>query len=98
MADTPPVPPQLQIALDEELAQGMYCNLALISHGESEFILDFVFVQPQQPKAKVRARILTSPQHAKRLAAALAENIARYEARFGEIKQLAPPPDIMPRH
>jgi hypothetical protein len=98
MSDNPTAPQQLQIALDEEDAQGMYCNLALISHGESEFTLDFIYVQPQQAKAKVRARVITSPQHAKRLAQALAENIARYEARFGEIKQLTPPPDIMPRH
>lgn len=98
MADNPVPAQQLQIALDEADAQGMYCNLALISHGESEFTLDFIYVQPQQPKAKVRARIITNPQHAKRLAQALADNVSRYEARFGEIKQLTPPPDIGPRH
>ncbi|MBS2032805.1 MAG: DUF3467 domain-containing protein [Deltaproteobacteria bacterium] len=93
-----PQPQQLQINLDEETAQGTYCNLALLSHSESEFTFDFIYVQPQQPKAKVRARIITNPAHAKRLAQVLAENIARYEARFGEIKLQSPPPDIAPRH
>lgn len=98
MAD--PVPPpqlQLQIVLDDEQAQGMYCNLALLSHNEAEFTLDFVYVQPQQPKAKVRARVITSPLHAKRLMLALQENVARFEARFGEIK-LPATPEIVPRH
>ena len=98
MSDPAPNPSQLQIALDEETAQGMYCNLALISHTEAEFTFDFVYVQPQQPKAKVRARTITSPAHAKQLARVLAENIARYEARFGEIRLPAPPPEILPRH
>lgn len=89
--------PQLQIALDEDIAQGTYCNLALISSSESEFTFDFIYVQPQQPKAKVRARIITSAQHAKRLAQVLAENIARYEAKHGEIRT-APTPDGLPRH
>lgn len=97
MAEQPPQPIQLQIALDDEMAQGLYCNLALLSHNEAEFTLDFIYVQPQQPKAKVRARVITSPLHAKRLMLALQENLARFEARFGEIK-LPVQPEIVPRH
>jgi len=78
--------PEIQIEIDDLTAQGVYSNLAMISHSDSEFILDFIYVQPQAPRAKVRARVLTSPAHAKRLLAALKENIAKYEARFGEIK------------
>jgi len=77
---------KIEIALDDEVAQGVYSNLALINHSENEFIIDFIFVQPQQPKAKVRARVITSPKHIKRLAHALNENIAKYEARFGNIE------------
>ncbi|MCX7957549.1 MAG: DUF3467 domain-containing protein [Deltaproteobacteria bacterium] len=77
---------KIEIALDDEVAQGIYSNLALINHSENEFIVDFIFVQPQQPKAKVRARIITSPRHIKRFAQALNDNIARYEARFGVIE------------
>ncbi|MGC8928762.1 MAG: DUF3467 domain-containing protein [Myxococcota bacterium] len=85
---------KIEIALDDEVAQGVYSNLALINHSENEFIIDFIFVQPQQPKAKVRARVITSPKHIKRLAAALNDNIAKYEARFGviEIGQQGPDP------
>ena len=97
MAAPAPQQLQLQIALDDEMAQGLYCNLALIAHNESEFTLDFVYVQPQQPKAKVRARVITSPLHAKRLMLALQENVSRFEARFGEIK-LPAAPEIVPRH
>lgn len=77
---------QIQIEIDETTAQGVYCNLAMIGHSETEFILDFIFIQPQAPKAKVRARVVTSPQHIKRLLAALDENIKKYEQKFGEIK------------
>ena len=82
---------QLQIEIDEVTAQGMYSNLAFITHSEQEFVLDFMFLSPQQPKAKVRARIITSPKHAKRFLAALADNIQKYEARFGAIA-----PDVIP--
>lgn len=82
---------QLSIEIDDATAQGMYCNLAFISHSEQEFVLDFMFLSPQQPKAKVRARIITSPKHAKRFAAALIDNINKFEARFGAI-----PPDAAP--
>lgn len=76
---------EVRIEIDEATAQGSYVNLAMISHSESEFVLDFIFLQPQAPKAKVRSRIITSPAHAKRVVAALQENIARYEARYGAI-------------
>ena len=78
--------PEIKIEIDENTAQGVYANLAMIGHSEDEFIIDFIFLQPQNPKAKVRSRIVTSPGHAKRFLAALKENIAKYEAHFGEIK------------
>ena len=77
---------QIQIEVDETVAQGIYSNLALISHSETEIILDFIFLQPQVPKAKVRTRIITSPTHAKKLLLALEDNIKKYESRFGEIE------------
>lgn len=83
---------QLAIEIDEVTAQGMYSNLAYIVHSEQEFLLDFMFLSPQQPKAKVRSRIITSPKHAKRFLNALAENIQRYEARYGAIPAEAQPP------
>ena len=98
MSDQPQAPTQLQIALEDDVAQGIYCNLALLAHSDTEFTFDFIYVQPQQPKAKVLSRVITNPQHAKRLAQVLAENIARYEARFGEIKLPAPPANPLPRH
>jgi Protein of unknown function (DUF3467) len=76
----------IQIQLDEATAQGVYTNLALINHTETEFILDFIYVQPQAPQGKVRSRVLTSPAHMKRLLNALTDNIKKYEERFGEIK------------
>jgi hypothetical protein len=83
----PPNPPlQIQVELDDATAQGIYTNLALVAHTETEFLFDFLFVQPQQPKAKVRARIISSPSHTKRFFLALRENLTRYEVRFGEIK------------
>ncbi len=83
---TQPEPVQLQIEIDDTIAQGMYANLALVSHTETEFVFDFIYAQAQAPKAKVRARILSSPAHTKRLLAALQENIQRYEEKFGVIK------------
>ncbi len=86
MAAPPEQPVQVQIEIDDTTAQGAYANLALLSHTETEFVLDFIYVQAQAPKAKVRARILSSPSHTKRLLAALEENVKRYEAKFGPIK------------
>ena len=79
--DTPP----LQVEIDEAVSRGVYTNLALLTHSETEFILDFLFIQPQTPKTKVLTRLVTSPVHAKRLLAALQDNLAKYEARFGPI-------------
>src|ERR1044072_1091615 len=78
---------QLNIELSEEVADGIYSNLAIITHSASEFVIDFVKVMPGVPKAKVKARILLTPQHAKRLMAALQDNISKYEAVHGTIKQ-----------
>jgi len=80
----------LQIQIDEAVAQGLYANLALVNHTDSEFTLDFIYVQPQQPKAAVRARIITSPRHLKRLLAAMSENLQKYEARFGVVETQGP--------
>ncbi|MDP4277716.1 MAG: DUF3467 domain-containing protein [Bacteroidota bacterium] len=80
---------QLNIELSEEIAQGIYSNLAVISHSSSEFIVDFIRLMPGVPKAKVKSRIILTPEHAKRLLAALQENIARYEMQFGPIKKPA---------
>ena len=70
---------QINIELDEQTAQGVYANLAIINHSASEFVLDFVNVMPGLPKSKVRSRVILTPQHAKRLLRALQENVARYE-------------------
>ncbi len=76
---------QLQIELKEEVAQGTYANLAIITHSSSEFILDFIRVMPGMPKAGVQSRIVLVPEHAKRLLRALEENIEKYERSFGPI-------------
>jgi hypothetical protein len=77
---------QLQIELPADVAQGQYANLAIISHSSSDFILDFVRVLPGLPKAQVKSRVVLAPEHAKRLVAALQENIVRYEREFGPIR------------
>jgi hypothetical protein len=79
--------PQLSIELTEEMAEGIYSNLAIITHSNSEFVIDFVKVMPGVPKAKVKSRIFLTPQHAKRLLGALADNISKFEAVHGTIKQ-----------
>jgi Protein of unknown function (DUF3467) len=88
MADNPPKPNelQLQIQIDDDVANGQYINMALVNHTETEFTLDFIYVQPQQPKAKVRSRIITNPKHMKRLLLAMQDNVAKFEARFGVIE------------
>lgn len=88
MADKPQQQPgQINIELDEATAEGIYSNLAIINHSPSEFVLDFVCIMPGTPKAKVKSRIVLTPQHAKRLLKAMGENIARYEQAHGEIKE-----------
>ena len=77
---------QLNIAVDESVANGIYSNLAIINHSSSEFIVDFITVMPGAPKAKVTSRIILAPEHAKRFKKALEDNIMRYENANGEIK------------
>ena len=77
---------QLQIELPQEVAQGEYANFAIITHSSSDFILDFARVLPGLPKAQVKSRVILAPEHAKRLLAALQENIVRYEREFGAIR------------
>ena len=79
---------QLQIELKEDIAQGTYANLAVITHSSSEFIVDFVRVMPGIPKAGVKSRIVLAPEHTKRLLRALEENIGKYERTFGAIRLL----------
>lgn len=81
---------KLNIELSEEVADGIYSNLAIISHSNSEFVLDFIKVMPGMPKAKVKSRILMTPEHAKRLVNALQDNIQKFEATNGRIKDLEP--------
>lgn len=78
---------QINIELTEDVAEGVYSNLAMIAHSNSEFVIDFIRLMPGVPKAKVKARIVITPEHAKRLLAALKDNIEKYEAAFGAIKQ-----------
>lgn len=79
---------QLNIELSEDMADGQYANLAVITHSFAEFVIDFVNVMPNVPKAKVKSRIVMTPQHAKRLMRALVDNIKRYEAAQGVIKDM----------
>jgi hypothetical protein len=76
---------KLEIQVDEDVAQGVYSNLAVVNHSDAEFTLDFIFVQPQAPRAKVRSRIIASPKHVKRLLLALQENLKSYEKQFGVV-------------
>ena len=75
----------IEIQLDEQIAQGNYCNLAIIAHSTSEFILDFATMLPGLPKARVKSRVVLTPEHAKRLLLSLQENITRYESSVGHI-------------
>ena len=77
---------QINIELPDDIAEGIYSNLAIITHSPSEFIVDFIKMMPGIPKAKVKSRIILTPQHAKRLYKALKDNIAKYESMHGEIK------------
>ena len=89
MADeAPPKPaaPRVQLQVDDATAQGTYSNIVVINHSENEFVLDFAYLQPQNPLAKVQKRIISSPRHTKRLLHALQKNLARYEERYGVIE------------
>src|SRR3970282_1570452 len=83
---------KINTELDEKTAEGIYSNLAIINHSSSEFVLDFVSIMPGIPKAKVKSRIVLTPQHAKRLLKANGENIHRFELAHGEIKDTEQPP------
>ncbi len=82
---------QLDIELNEEIAEGTYANLAVITHSSSEFVLDFIRVMPGVPKAQVKSRIILTPEHAKRLFSALGDNLAKFEESYGKIKDNQPP-------
>ena len=82
---------QINIELSEEIAQGIYSNLAVITHSSSEFVIDFVRIMPGIPKAKVNSRIILTPEHAKRLLFALKDNISKFEQLNGNIKADANP-------
>ena len=84
---------KLQISIDEEMAQGVYSNFQAVGNNETEFVLDFAYVQPHQPRAKVRARAIISPKHAKSLMLILQARVKDYEARYGEIRAPMAPVD-----
>ena len=88
MPDQAAAPNQLNIEISEEVSEGQYANLAIITHSHAEFVVDFVNVMPGTPKSKVKSRIILTPQHAKRLMKALTENIGRYEVSNGPIKDI----------
>ncbi len=77
---------QLQIELKEDIAEGVYSNLAVIAHSSSEFVMDFVRVMPGVAKAQVKSRVVMTPEHVKRLVYALQDNLRKYEAQFGEVR------------
>lgn len=98
-AGTPP-PPPLTIQIDPQHAPGVYANLMMITHRKEEFVLDFLFVQPQrtvegQAIANLRARVITTPEHVKRMLRAIEENLARYEASFGPIAAATDLPKVV---
>jgi hypothetical protein len=82
----PPAGPRVQLQVDEPIAQGTYSNIVIINPSENEFVFDFAYLQPANPVAKVRSRIISSPRHTKRLLQALQKNLARYEERYGVIE------------
>jgi len=82
---------QVNVELSEEMAGGVYSNLAIINHSPSEFVVDFIQMMPGVPKAKVKSRIVITPQHAKRLLNALGDNISRFEQQFGTIQDIEQP-------
>ena len=84
----------LDVHLSEEVAQGHYSNLAIISHSTSEFIIDFATILPGIDKAHVKSRIILTPEHAKRLLRSLQDNIVRYESTMGKIE--IPSPQLVP--
>lgn len=96
MSQKHPSSVKVQIELDPETAQGTYVNLAMVNHNETEFVVDAVYVQPQEPKGKLRARLIMNPKHAKRLLTALGESVQNYERRFGSIQTPPAVPTLPP--
>ena len=92
MADNKKTPNQINIELPEDVSEGIYSNLAIISHSHSEFVVDFVRLVPNVPKAKVKSRVILTPQHAKRLLKALVDNVNKFEKQFGKIDAPEEPP------
>jgi hypothetical protein len=104
MSDNPERPKpeerQLSIQSDPQAASGVYSNLMMVTHRKEEFVLDFLFVHPQrgpdgQQVANLRSRVITSPEHAKRIVRALQDNIGRYESKFGAIEEATDMPKVM---
>ncbi len=91
MAENPKPEHQINIELGDDIADGIYSNLAIITHSHTEFVLDFVRLMPGVPKARVKSRIILTPQHAKRLLTALKENISKFESVNGPIKDTGNP-------
>lgn len=77
---------QINVEVDEQIAQGIYTNLAMVAHSQAEFTMDFIYVQPQAPKAKVRSRVIASPVNVKRFLQILKEALANYEKNYGVIE------------
>jgi hypothetical protein len=88
MSDNQQPNSQLNIEISEEIAEGQYANLAIITHSHAEFVIDFVNVMPGTPKSKVKSRIILTPQHAKRFMKALTDNLSRFETANGKIQDL----------
>ncbi len=87
---------QFNIELSEEVAEGVYSNLAVITHSPAEFVIDFIRIMPGVPKSKVKSRIILTPEHAKRFVAALTDNIAKYESVNGPIREVKGSGPVMP--
>jgi hypothetical protein len=86
---------KIKVDIDEKLAPGVYSNLVMVHQTDAEMVLDFLFLQPGQPKATLRSRVITSPRHIKRLIAVLQEQMGRYERLHGEVKLPRPPDEIV---
>ncbi len=94
MGDMKQVKEEQNINLPADIAEGIFSNLVLISHSQSEFVFDFVRLMPNMKTANVKSRIIVTPDHAKRILSAMAENIERYEKEYGEIKVISQRPNI----
>jgi Protein of unknown function (DUF3467) len=88
MSNQPEQPSQLNIEISEEISEGVYANLAIITHSHAEFVIDFVNVMPGTPKSKVKSRIILTPFHAKRFMKAIIENVKKFEAANGTIQDM----------